>query len=73
MDPHLKVERETASFVVSFIRADDHFEVEQVVGIGKVCVAGAWKVELINIWNRKIFDENLSKFSIALKFLPILQ
>lgn len=46
---YFEVEGKLSSLVIALIGTDDHLEVQQVVGIGKVCRAGAGEVEFVDV------------------------
>lgn len=46
---HFKVKRESAALVVSFVWTYYHVELQQVIGIGEVCCAGARKIQLVDV------------------------
>jgi len=52
-----EVEHEAPVSVEALVGRDDQLEVEQVIGIGKVCGASVWQVQFVNIWGMKGIQE----------------
>lgn len=49
LESHLKVKYKATALVIALIGADNDLEVQQIIWVGKVCVAGARKVQLVDV------------------------
>lgn len=47
---YFEIKRKLATLVIALIWTDDHFEVQQVIRIGKARCAGARKIKFIDVY-----------------------